>query len=222
VKALYRTLSQLRGKRSFHPFGVGFTGRMVPAEGSAPKVPGLERDREVLVRLSRALGLPEWLPDPCGLAIRAADAHGPGRHQDFLLVSSALPPGGRHTLLPSRGFHDLPYSTVLPYRLRGRTVLIGARALGPRPGPKLEDLSRADPIAMAFELQIAGVTGDWQTFGRLTLERRLPPGQTERLGFDPTNTGGDLELVGLLNKARGPAYEASQEGRTHAYRNSND
>jgi hypothetical protein len=217
VKAVYRTLSRLRGKRSFHPFGLGFTGRVVPAGGSAPKVPGLERDREVLVRLSRALGLPEWLPDPCGLAIRAPDAHGPGRHQDFLLVSSALPPGGRHTILPSRGFADLPYSTVLPYRLRGKTVLFAARALGPRPGPKLEDLSREGPIAFEFELKIAGVTGGWQSFGRLALERRLPPEQTERLGFDPTNAGGGLELVGLLNKARGSAYEASQEGRAAAY-----
>jgi hypothetical protein len=222
VKAIYRMLSRLRGKRSFHPFGLGFSGRMVPAGGSAPRVPGLERDREVLVRLSRALGLPEWLPDPCGLAIRAPDAHGPGRHQDFLLVTSALPPGARHTILPSRGFADLPYSTVLPYRLRGGTVLLGARALGTRPGPKLEDLSRADPAALAFELQIAGMTGGWQPFGRLTLERRLPPGQTERLGFDPTNTGGELELAGWLNKVRGPAYAASQEGRAEAYGTGSD
>ena len=97
-------------------------------------------------------------------------------------------------------------------------MLFGARALGSRPGPKLEDLSREGPIAFEFELQIAELTGGWQSFGRLTLERRLPPGQTERLGFDPTNTGGGLELVGLLNKARGPAYEASQEGRADAYR----
>jgi hypothetical protein len=218
VKALYRSLSRLRRKRAFHPFGIGFAGRMIPVGGSAPQVPGFERDGEVLVRLSRAVGLPEWLPDPCGLAIRAPDAHGPGHHQDFLLISSALPPGGRHTLLPSRGFCDLPYSTVLPYRLRGQTVLFGARALGPRPGPKLEDLDRAGPVAMEFELQVAGVTGNWQSFGRLTLERRLPPEQTERLGFDPTNTGGGLELVGLLNKARGPAYAASQQGRAAACR----
>jgi hypothetical protein len=218
VKALYRTLSRLRGKRAFHPFGLGFASRFSPDGAGAPQVPGLDGEREVLVRLSRALGLPEWLPDPCGLAIRAPDAHGPGRHQDFLLVSSALPPGGRHALLPSRGFGDLPYSTVLPYRLQGETVLIGARALGPRPGPKLEDLSRPGPVALEFELGVAGLAGGWKRFGRLTLERRLPPEQTERLGFDPTNTGGGLELVGWLNRVRGPVYEASQEGRADAYR----
>ena len=134
------------------------------------------------------------------------------------MISSALPVGGRHTLLPSRAFGDLPYSTVLPYRLRGKTVLFGARALGPRPGPKLRDLRFSDHVAMAFGLQIAGLTGGWQSFGRLTLERQLPPGQTERLGFNPTNTGGGLELVGWLNKVRGPAYEASQEGRADACR----
>jgi hypothetical protein len=217
MQALYRTLSRLRGKRGFHPFGAGFTARLTPLGEGGFGVVALEREAEVLVRLSRALGLPEWLPDPCGLAIRVPDAYGPGRHQDLLLVTSALPPGGRHALLPSRGFCDLPYSTVLPYRVQGETVLLGARALGRRPGPKLRDLRSRRTGGLEFEIAIARLTGEWRPVARLSLGERLAPERTERLHFDPTNTGGGLELVGLLNKLRGPAYGASQEGREAAY-----
>jgi hypothetical protein len=216
VKALYRSLSRARRKRAFHPFGAGFSARLSPASEAAG-AGALGEEREVLVRLSRSLGLPEWLPDPCGLAIRVPDAYGPRCHQDLLMVSSARPPGGRHALLPSRGFGDLPYSTLLPYRLRGETVLFGARARGPRPGPKLADLRERKVGGLEFELEITGLSGSWRPLATISLGERLPPGQTERLGFDPTNTGGGLELVGLLNRLRGPAYAASQEGRAAAY-----
>jgi hypothetical protein len=212
----YRTLSRLRRKRGFHPFGVGFSARLTP-RGEGFGAPALEREAEVQVRLSRSLGLPEWLPEPYGLALRIPDAYGEGEHQDFLLVTSAAAPGGRHTLLPARGFCDLPYSTILPYRVRGETVLVGARGLAPRPGPKLGDLRERGAGGLEFELAIAGLTGGWRPVARLSLGERLPPEHTERLHFDPTNTGGGLELVGLLNKLRGPAYGASQEGREEAY-----
>jgi hypothetical protein len=219
VKALFRTLSALRGKRIFHPFGVGFAGRLIPAGAGGVGATALEREAEVVVRLSRALGLPEWMPDLWGLAIRIPDAYGSGRHQDLLLATTAAAPGGRHVLLPGRGPCDLPYSTVLPYRVRGETVLLGARALAPRPGPDLGELSERE-VGLEFELRIAGLTGRWRSVARLTLERRLSPERTERLGFDPTNSGGGLELVGLLNRLRGPSYGASQEGREAAYQRS--
>jgi hypothetical protein len=214
----YRTLSRLRRKRGFHPFGVGFSGQLTPLGSGGFGAPVLEREAEAQVRLSRSLGLPEWLPEPYGLALRIPDAYGTGKHQDFLLVTSAAPPVGRHALLPARGFCDLPYSTLLPYRVRGEKVVIGARGLASRPGPKLGDLRSRQRADLEFELSIAGLTGAWRPVARLTLGERRPPEQTERLHFDPTNTGGGLELVGLLNKLRGPAYGASQEGREDAYR----
>lgn len=214
---IFKVISRLRRKRGFHPFGVGFSARLTPQAGIDVGAPVFEREAEVVVRLSRSLGLPEWLPEPYGLAIRFPDAYGQGAHQDFLLVTSASPPGGRHALLPARGFCDLPYSTLLPYRLRGKTVLVGARGLAPRPGPKLGDLRERKAGGPGFELALAGVTGDWEPVARLELGERLPPAQTERLHLDPTNCGGGLELVGLLNKLRGPAYAASQAGREAAY-----
>jgi hypothetical protein len=217
VKLVFRELSRRRRKRVFHPLGAGFAARYTPlAENLGAAV--LEREFEPLVRLSRSVGLPEFLPDPCGLALRFAGAYGPGAHQDLLLVSSGSAPGARHALLPSRGFCDRPYSSVLPYRLRGEMVMLAARALAPAPGPKLAELREREVGGLEFELLLAGVKDDWRPVGRLALGARLPPQQTERLWFDPTNTGGGLELVGLLNRLRGPTYRASQEGREAAYR----
>lgn len=216
MKHLFKGLSRLRGKRIFHPFGVGFEARLTPhGEGTGAAV--FEREGKAQVRLSRSFGLPEALPDPCGLAFRVTDAYGPGRHQDLLLVSSAAPPGGRHTLMPSRGFADRPYSTVLPYRLQGKTVMLGARAMAAAPGPKLGDLRERQIADLEFEVLVAGFRGEWRPIARLALGERLPTQQTERLDLDPTNTGGGLELVGFLNRLRGPAYRGSQEGRAAAY-----
>jgi hypothetical protein len=215
VRTLFKELSRLRRKRIFHPFGAGFRARYRPIAENTGAL-ALERESEPLVRLSRSVGLPELLPDPCGLAFRFPDAYGPGAHQDLLLVSSGAAPGARHTLLPSRGFCDRPYSSVLPYRLRGETVMLGARALQPAPGPTLAELRERELGGLEFEILLAAVKGEWGPVGRLLLGERLPPGQTERLDLDPTNTGGGLELAGLLNRLRGPAYRGSQEGRARA------
>ena len=216
MRPLFKGLSRLRRKRIFHPFGVGFAAAYRPAvEGIG--APVFERESEPLVRLSRSFGLPELFPDPCGLAFRFPDAYGPGEHQDLLLVSSGLAPGARHALLPSRGFGDRPYSTVLPYWLRGETAMLGARPLLTGPGPKLAELRERERGDLEFELLVAGVKGEWQPLGRLVLGSRLPGEQTERLDLDPTNTGGGLELAGLLNRLRGPTYKGSQEGRGQAY-----
>jgi hypothetical protein len=216
VRLLFKELSRLRRKRIFHPFGVGFEAEYRPAaENIGASV--LERESQPLVRLSRSFGLPEVLPDPCGLAFRFPDAYGPGEHQDLLLVSSGAAPGARHALLPSRGFGDRPYSSLLPYRLRGETLVLGARALVAGPGPKLTDLRGRERGGLEFEIRLASPKGGWRPVGRLALGARLPAERTERLGLDPTNTGGGLELAGVLNRVRGPAYRGSQEGRAEAY-----
>jgi hypothetical protein len=215
----FRALSRIRGKRIFHPHGVGFRARLEPLPGADVEAGALTRPGEAIVRLSRSVGLPEALPDPCGLALRIADAYGEGRHQDLLLVSSGEAPVTRHALLPARGFADRHYSSLLPYRAGGETVVIGARALAtPSPGPLLADLAQRDVGGIEFALDLARpASPDWTAFATLSLRRRIPDAEVERIGFDPTNTGGGLGLVGLLNRIRGPAYAGSQAGRCGAY-----
>lgn len=210
-------LAERRGKRAFHPHGVGFSGHLRPAGINGHGETALEREGEAMVRLSRSLGLPEWLPDPCGLALRIPDAHGPGRHQDLLLASSGAGPITRHAVLPARGFLDRPYSTLLPYRLAGRLVVICARAVaGDGPGPLLRELRTRDAAGLEFELAIAGLRGPWTPVARMSLQQRIADEEIERLELNPANTGGGLELAGFLNQLRVPSYRGSQLGRRRA------
>jgi len=214
IARMFEVLSRWRGKRIFHPEGVGFAARLTPVAGSRVGATALDTPSRPIVRLSRSLGLPEPLPDPCGLAFRITDAYGPGRHQDVLLVSSARAPLARHMILPSRGFLDRPYSSLLPYRLNGSLVLLTARGVGGEGrGPLLRELRERELGGLEFELGIATLTGSWRPAARLALGERLPAERTERLGFDPTNAGGGLEPAWWLNRLRGPSYRASQDGR---------
>lgn len=174
----------------------------------------------MIARLSRSLGLPEWAPDPCGLGLRIPDAHGPGRHQDILMVSSARAAIGRHAPLPARDFGARPLCTLLPYEVNGRLILIGARLAGGRGrGPKLAELRQRERAELDFDIEVAGIRGDWQPVARLSLGQRLPADSVERLDLDPTNTGGGLRLAGWVNRLRGPSYRRSQAGRATAYGN---
>src|SRR5215210_1279406 len=116
----FGALSRLRGARIFHPDGVGYAGalRITRPQTGYPGVPLLQRrgEHRALIRFSRGAGLPEPLPDVLGLALRILDVHGRGRHQDFLLVTSADAPVLHHLLLPGvRGFFAQSFSSVLPY-----------------------------------------------------------------------------------------------------------
>jgi hypothetical protein len=120
IEWAFRTLVSLRGARALHPDGAGFEGVLTPA---AAEPTGTELfdgpERRVLIRLSHAVGLPEPVPEPFGLAFRATDAYGPGRHQDVLLTTAAAAPVGRHLPLPVAGVCGGLYSSLLPYRIAG-------------------------------------------------------------------------------------------------------
>lgn len=132
------------------------------------------------------------------------------------MVSSAAAVLARHAPLPARGFSDRPYSTLLPYELAGRLVVIGAReSTTSGRGPKLAELGEHER-GLEFDLCIAGLRGEWRPVARLSLRERLPDATTERLELDPTNTGGGLRLAGWINRLRGPTYRGSQAGRAAA------
>ncbi len=82
LAAATRTIALLRpARKPLHPDGEILRGR-VRRDGSAPPagVPWLDDagEDEVLVRLSRAIGLPAGLPDIHGLALRVLSDGRPG------------------------------------------------------------------------------------------------------------------------------------------------
>jgi hypothetical protein len=161
--------------------------------------------RRGLVRVSRGGGLPRFLPDIGGLAVRLCDVGGPGRHQDLLLSSSARPPILRHVLVPTYAVDSAWFSSLVPFDDGERVVLFGGRrrasdGLGP----------------VRYELLVAEREGPWEGLGEVVLGRRLDDDEAEALTTSPWNDAGGVRPVGLLNALRDRAYRASQAGRGQA------
>jgi hypothetical protein len=216
LAATFASLSHLRGKRIFHPQGVGFAALLEPVAGAPTGATLFDRvePAAAVVRLSRSLGLPESLPDPCGLSFRVPDAYGPHSHQDFLLVTSAHGRVARHLLMPSAAFAGRPYSSLLPYRVGESRSIVGAEALTRSPGPTLAELRHGEGVELSFAITLADPGGPWRKVAELRLEERMPEAATESLSFNPANCGGGIEPAGFLNDLRPSAYRGSQKGRS--------
>jgi hypothetical protein len=217
--AVFRMLSRLRSARSFHPDGVVFEATVdvdrPPPELSGVPLLGQRGSHQAVVRLSRALGLPRPVPDVHGFAIRFVDAHGSGRHQDFLTVTSLDGPFAHHILLPTGGFFSLPFSSLLPLRLGSRIRLVGARPVTEAvrgEGSLGQLLETAQRRPVRFELTLATLLGRWTAIGIVSLGDRVPQPDAERIRFNPWNTGGGIEPTGPFNGLRESAYRESQRG----------
>lgn len=195
---VFRVAGSLRPTaKPLHPRGRLRSGRLV-REGSGDPVgaaflddPGTD---EVLVRVSRATGLPPGLPDVHGLALRVPLPG--GGHGDLLLASTGWGPLGRFVLTAGLRPGSRPMTTLLPYRTAsGRSVLLGAR------------LSDDDHALLAW----APGTGDWRVFARLELGSDCGD---PALAFDPVRH----PLPGLtppewVRRLRAPAYAGARRSR---------
>jgi hypothetical protein len=156
-----------------------------PVRSGAAWLDGSGRD-EVLVRISRGIGLPEALPDIHGLAVRIEQD---GAIADLLFANTGLGRLTRFVLSPTRTVTGRPLTTLLPYT-------------SPR-GPLL--LAAVPESERTFELRWAGPIGPWHAFGRLELGEALR--DDTRISFDPIlNTLPGLGQYGWVSRLREPAY----------------
>lgn len=180
--------------KPLHPDGEVLTGRLerfglVAGTG----VPWLDEPGEdrVLVRLSRAIGLPALLPDIHGLAMRVSSGEDTG---DLLLATTGWSRIGRRVLLPSRTATSCPLTTLLPYRTTQGPVVIGALASSGR----------------QYELSWAPYSGDWQVFATLVLGARAD----DKLSFDPVrNRLPGLDHYPAVISLRERAYLRARQSR---------
>lgn len=190
VTAAVRAASKVRGERVLHPRGRTFRGRLAVPGGTSYGAPLLDDagSYDVLVRLSRAAGLPSRLPDVHGVAVRVLDCYGPGQHQDWLTDSTSSLPLLRRIPLPA--LRPAMYGSLLPYDIGGRRHLLGSRWVGPE-----------------LALLVATARGAWAEVGRVTLGEPVEDGR--RIRFDPWTTGGGITPTGMLQELRRGAYPAS-------------
>jgi hypothetical protein len=195
-----RALAALRrAPKPFHPRGRVATG-VVRRHGGGPPtgVPWLQEMGEdpVLVRVSRAVGLPAPAPDIFGIALRIPGERGPS---DLLLATTGSSVVTRFLLTPHREGHERTYGSLLPYRSPTGPVVLGAVRTGER----------------TFELRWARPAGRWNTYGSLELDR--DPGEDEEISFDPVaNPLPGLENYEWVRRLRQPSYRVARRSSGRA------
>jgi hypothetical protein len=216
-------LAWARGGRPLHPRGVVHAAVLEVEPGSPLGVPLLDtpgRHRAV-VRVSRAAGLPPWLPDVHGVAVRLLDVHGPGRHQDVLLNTSSARPLLRHVPIPSRELAGRFLSALAPTALAGVPFVLGAVPLPVTPGPTpRQQPAGPDGAGPAWRLVVARGSGAWRPLGVLRLGERTGEGAGDGTGDDGglefdvhVNTGGGISPTGAVQALRHSSYRAAQRVR---------
>jgi hypothetical protein len=206
--AVVRLASRLRGERAIHARGRAFTGvaTLPGGLGTGARLLDEPGEHDAVVRFSRSAGLPPWLPDVYGLAVRLVDAHGPERHQDLLLDATQPAPLLRRLPWPRWDAAGAVYGSLLPYDVGGRRMLVGAV---PVPGtPPVRSLA-ALPDRLELALLLATAHGPWREVGRVRTSGELPAPDGRRLRFTPGMTGGGLRPAGPFQEWRNRSYPAS-------------
>ena len=198
LQGLVRGLAAVRpAHKPMHPKGQVRHGRLFRRGATPPTgVPFLDEAGtvDVVVRESRAVGLPRPLPDVQGLAVRIPDPD--GGHGDLLFSTTGLGRLTRYVLTLSRTTYGRPMTTLLPYDTVAGPVVLAARASG----------------ESRLELAYAIGDGDWHHFADLLLSTRQP--DDPDLTFDAVlNTVPGLEQYAAVRKLREPAYRMARASR---------
>jgi hypothetical protein len=150
----------------------------------------------VLVRQSRAVGVPSGLPDVFGLALRVPTPG--GGHGDLLLASTGLGRLTRFTLTASRSPRKRPLTTLLPYRTPSGPVLISA-------------VHRDE---QTIDLSWALGSGPWHPFAELQVDHQEARTGDAPVSFDPLrNTLPGLENYEWVRRLREPSYSTARRSR---------
>ena len=216
--ALFGSLANVLGTRPLHPAGIAFDAELVIEQ---PRLRGArlfarQGRRPAIVRFSRGFGIPRPAPDLVAMAVKVPDAYGPGRDQDLLFAAAGERPLLRHLFAWGGTHTQRAYSTVLPFAVGGRTMLLGAVPADAVRG-RDADLDELPGLAadgeLAFRLRVATPLGRWHDVARLEVGERVPGEREEQLDFNSSRTGGGIEALGFVNQLRDAAYDAARRNR---------
>jgi len=153
-------------------------------------------DDEVLVRHSRALGLPPPAPDVFGLAVRVPT--GGVRPGDLLFATTGLGRLSRFTLTSARSPYGRPLTTLLPYRTPAGPVLLSAL------------FHTETTLVLAWAVG----SGSWHPFAELRLHDQPVDQADTLLSFEPVrNLLPGLVTYDWVRRLREPAYAAARRSR---------
>lgn len=200
LAAATRGVAALRpAAKPLHPRGTMWEAR-IHRHGAAERsgVAWLDDPGEdaAVVRVSRAIGLPDGWPDIHGLAVRVEGSGGAG---DLLFATTGWGRVTRFVLTASRHPDGRPLTTLLPYRTPIGPVLLGARSVGPQ----------------TYALSWTRGAGSWHRFANLRLADRLEDGTG--ISFDPLlHRLPGLDQYPSITRLREPAYLRARRSRTRS------
>lgn len=203
LRGAFGLLARLRpAAKPLHPRGTVRTATVhrygLEERCGVPWLDGAGSD-QVLVRTSRAVGLPGSLPDVYGLAMRVpVDGD---RVADLLFATTGTGLPGRFVLRAHRTAAHATYSTLLPYRTATGPLLLAVQ-----------------PVDGGLQLAAASPTGRWRRFGAVEIDAAdldTPPTDDGALiSFDPIlNTLPGLEPYPWVRNLREGAYAAARASR---------
>lgn len=184
-----------RSAKPLHPRGGYRRATLTRSGGGATGVPWLDTPGtdQVVVRMSRAFGLPRGWPDIHGIALRLRLGD---RDADLLFATTGWGRLTRFVPTVARAAGVRPTTTLFPCRAPEGPVVLGML-------PEDDD---------SFLLAHACGTGPWTTFGRLVLEE---PYDGPALAFDPVLAPvPGLPPYAWVSALRRPSYRTAQRGRT--------
>ncbi len=153
-------------------------------------------DDQVLVRRSRAVGLPSPVPDVFGLALRIPT--GGGDHGDLLFASTGLGRLTRFTLTAAWTPYGRPLTTLLPYRTPAGPMVLSAAFRDER------------TVALAWAVG----PGSWHPFAELSLDEEPVDEPDAAVSFDPVrNVLPGLEIYPWVRRLREPSYSTARHSR---------
>ena len=187
LRLLFAAILVVRRPRPIHAKGLVLQGEITWLRGAAESgirwidEPPLE-PQHVVARVSRSVGLPAWLPDVIGLALRI-DAG--GRPADLELASTGFGVPSRFVLAVHRSPSRARLGTLLPYRSERGPVVLCARTCSPVGLPGRQAALEAALTREPWRLRLyhASPTGKWHPFAELAL-RPAADEADEQLRFD--------------------------------------
>jgi hypothetical protein len=202
-------VARLRGDRPLHPRGATYAARVTVSGHAGSGVPWLDEpgDHDATMRVSRAAGLPSWLPDVYGVALRLG--RDTGTPVDLLFATTGNSAVGRFVLMPTLRMGGAQLTTLLPVRSSAGPLLL--RLVGDDP-----PVTDAAPVPGRLVLSWATGRGPWHEAGHVSVGVLMSP-DVDAERHDPVVhqlTGTDQ--YGVIARLREPAYRAARAVRPQA------
>ena len=182
---LFKYLSEVRGARILHPAGTVYSGVVSFDAPEVADVFQLNHKYATQIRVSRSVGFPSYMPDLNGLAFKFLVGM---TEQDFILIKTARLMS-KLVLVPTYNGLTGTFSSILPFKLHGDTVLFGVR--------QVKDHT--------YEIVVASRFGKWRRIGELTIGEQIFGADTS-IKFNAFHNVSGIRPAGFINRLRKGAY----------------